>query len=85
MGGLTAVGCIRGTKPIGWSGGVVADETVYLGSLEGKLVAVSTDGGTIRWSDEITTTNAAGFGCSASSIPVPFYGTLCISSWLMVS
>ena len=37
MAGLTTSGCVRGLNPVGWSGGVVADGTIFLGSMEGRL------------------------------------------------
>ena len=76
MSGLTTSGCIGGLQPIGWSGGVVADGTLFLGSIEGRLVAVSVADGARQWSEQITmTTGSGGFGCAASSAVVPIYGT----------
>ncbi len=83
VGGLAASGCIRGLKPIGWSGGVVADGTAFVGSVEGRLVAVDIADGARRWSDEITTAGSGGFGCGASSVPVPFYGTPAVAGGLV--
>ncbi|MCJ7605693.1 MAG: hypothetical protein MUO19_06635, partial [Dehalococcoidales bacterium] len=39
--GLSALGCVRGLSPIGWSGGAVADGKIFVGSREGKLVSVN--------------------------------------------
>jgi len=75
MAGLTTSGCVKGLKPVGWSGGVVADETLFLGSTEGRLVAVSLADGTRQWSEQITATSSGGFGCASSSAAVPIYGT----------
>ena len=75
VGGLTASGCIGGLQPIGWSGGVVADGALFLGSMEGRRVAVSVADGARQWSEQITTTGSGGFGCAASSAGVALYGT----------
>jgi len=84
VGGLTTSGCIRGLQPIGWSGGVVADGTLFLGSMEGRLVAVSTSDGTRQWSDQITITGSGGFlGCAASQSGVAIYGTPAVADDLV--
>ena len=42
VGGLAASGCAaRGTLPRGWSGGAVADGTLFVGSEQGRLVAIN--------------------------------------------
>lgn len=76
VGGLAASGCIGGLQPIGWSGGVVADETVFLGSVEGRLVAVSIADGARQWSEPLQASGSTGgFGCAASPAGVAIYGT----------
>jgi len=81
--GLATSGCMGGLQPVGWSGGVVADETLFLGSMEGRLVVVSVADGTRQWSEPITTTSSGGFGCAASSAAVPIYGTLVVAGDLV--
>jgi len=83
--GLTTSGCIGGSQPIGWSGGVVVDGTLFLGSMEGSLVAVNTSDGACQWSDQITITTSGGFGCACttSSAGVAIYGTPAVAGDLV--
>lgn len=63
--------------PRGWSGGVVNDGTLFLGSMEGKLVALDVSSHTRRWNDfafELPRTSG-GFGCAPSATSVALYGT----------
>ena len=80
---LAASGCIGGLQPIGWSGGVVADGTLFLGSIEGKLVTVNVADGARQWSEQMTTTGSGGFGCAASSAAVAVYGTPAVAGDLV--
>ncbi|MBA7638391.1 Outer membrane protein assembly factor BamB [subsurface metagenome] len=78
MGGSTGLGCIEGLQPIGWSGGVVADGILFVGSKEGKLVAINiatgTDYGRRQWSESLKMPASGGglFGCMG-----PAYGGGC--------
>ena len=61
--GLTSLGCIKGLQPIGWSGGTVADGTLFVGSKEGKLVAVNIADGSRQWSEPLkASSQGGGFG-----------------------
>lgn len=72
-GGLIGFGCIKGLQPIGWSGGVVADGTLFVGSKEGRLVAVSIASGGRQWSEPLKMpASGGGFGCMG-----PAYGGGC--------
>jgi outer membrane protein assembly factor BamB len=62
VGGLTASGCIRSLQPVGWSGGVVADGTLFLGSIEGKLVALNAGDGNRLWEVSLETPKVAIYG-----------------------
>jgi len=76
--GLTAFGCVRpGGEPKGWSGGVIADGNLFLGSMEGELVALDAASGARLWvaSLEISKPAGGGFGCAAPSSIVAIYGT----------
>jgi len=81
---LSAGGCIGGQqKPLGFSGVISYDGILYLGSTDGKIVAVnpsarnqemsfpSSDG---EWSFAITMPSK-GISCGPSSVPVSIYGT----------
>ncbi len=83
MSGLTVSGCLtgRGNPSRGWSGVAIADDTLILGSMEGKLIALETPGGKSLW--EVTfdiPESRGGFGCVPSGCTpqysgVAIYGT----------
>jgi len=77
MSGLSFFGCIgRGTKPLGWSGVAVADNSLFLGSMDGELVALSTSNGMRLWGVALETSASTGtFGCAPESTVVAVYGT----------
>jgi len=88
--GLAGSGCIEGLQPIGWSGGVVSDGTLFVGSKEGKLVAVNVDDESRQWSEPLKASGtsggfgfgclpAAGGGCDAVGAGVAIYGTPAVS------
>jgi outer membrane protein assembly factor BamB len=73
MTGLSGAGCMQGLQPIGWSGGVVAGDTLFVGSKEGRLVAVNLDDGSRQWSLPLKMSpSSGGFGCIG-----PDYGGGC--------
>lgn len=79
-----AVGCGAGAAPGGWSGGVVGNDNLFLGSMTGKLVALNTSTGLRAWQDfSVTVVQPAFFGCSSSSQPVPIYGTPAVAGDLV--
>jgi outer membrane protein assembly factor BamB len=84
--GLVAFGCVSGLAAVGWSGGTVADGTLYVGSQQGQLVAVNLADDGRAFSKALVPVSQSGlFGCSASSgglggcaggaAAVPIYGT----------
>ncbi len=85
VGGLTSLGCIRGLQPIGWSGGAIVDGTLFVGSIEGRLVAVNLADSSRQWSQPLKASRSAGGfgcaaptaggGCAASPAGVAIYGT----------
>jgi outer membrane protein assembly factor BamB len=76
LGGLTT-GCALGDQPEGWSGMVMVDNALFLGSMEGELVAVDVSSHNRLWSDVTLETTSTGttFGCAAGSSKVAVYGT----------
>ena len=46
---LALAGCGRIAVPEGWSGGVVDESTLYIGTSEGEVRAISVDDGSTRW------------------------------------
>ncbi len=83
MGGLTCLGCVRGLQPIGWSGTVVSGDTLFVGSREGRLVAVDTADDSWQWSEPIQTAGSASIlgcsACAAGQTGVAIYGTPAVS------
>jgi outer membrane protein assembly factor BamB len=88
---LMATGCVSGLAPIGWSGGTVAGGEIYVGSEEGRLVAINLADEGRLFSDAIQRVSSPGlFGCSAgslgcgsSSAGVPIYGNPVVSDNLV--
>ncbi|MFC2065504.1 PQQ-binding-like beta-propeller repeat protein [Chloroflexota bacterium] len=92
MVGLTSAGCIKGLQPIGWSGGEVSDGTLFVGSKEGKLVAINLADDSRQWSEPLKSSAptggfgclpAGGEGCSAAPSGVAIYGTPAVSGDLV--
>ncbi|MBA7521386.1 Outer membrane protein assembly factor BamB [subsurface metagenome] len=91
--GLATSGCIKGLQSVGWSGGIVADGTLFLGSAEGRLIAVSTADGACQWSEPLAASGSAGglgcaalpsgLGCAASPAGVAIYGTPAVAGDLV--
>ncbi len=87
-----ASGCIKGITPIGWSGGVVYDNTIYVGSPEGRLVALNLADGSRQWSEKLKAAAQTGLfgcspgmagGCGTGSAGVAIYGTPVVSGELV--
>ena len=86
VGGVAALGCARtGAVPRGWSGGTIVNGTLFLGSMEGELVAVDTADGNRLWNPVVleTTARAGGFGCAPSSTAVAIYGSPAVAEDLI--
>ncbi|MBA7702603.1 Serine/threonine-protein kinase AfsK [subsurface metagenome] len=76
LGGTTVFGCLPGGQPEGWSGGIIANGTLFVGSNEGKLVALNKSDGSRLWEVALETARTAGgFGCSPEFALAPIYGT----------
>ena len=50
---LAVVGCARIRGPEGWSGGVVVDDRLYIGTMRGELLALNRNSGETRWRFEL--------------------------------
>ena len=92
MVGLASSGCIKGLRPIGWSGGVVSDDTLFVGSKEGRLVAVNIVDESRQWSEPLkASAQAGGFGCvpvggggcAGAPAGVAIYGTPAVAGDLV--
>jgi eukaryotic-like serine/threonine-protein kinase len=91
--GLLVSGCVSGLAPIGWSGGTVSGGRLYIGSEEGRLVAVNLADESRQWSEAIQPVSSPGFfgcspatgglSCGGGSAGVPIYGTPVVSDNLV--
>jgi len=62
---LVGFGCVKGLAPIGWSGGIVSDGSLFVGSKEGRLVAVNLADESRLWAEPLKPVSSTGFfGCS---------------------
>lgn len=52
IGGVTVSGCYGGSQPRGWSGAIIADDTLFLASVEGRLVGLNKSDGSRLWTSE---------------------------------
>jgi len=86
VGGATVFGCTGyKTTPKGWSGGIIADGNLFLGSIEGKLVAWDISSKSRIWPDVLLETKptGGGFGCAPTSTTVVIYGTPAVGGGLV--
>ena len=78
---VTVVGC-AGSQPTGFSGVTGDDGFLYLGSMDGKIMAVNlsarsqnlTFPASGEWSYPLRESSGGGFSCGPRSIPVAIYG-----------
>lgn len=69
-----------GLSQKGWSGGTLDGDTLYLGSLDGKMIAVNVRENTRDWVVPLETgTQTTGLGCSKSAIIAYMYGSPVVS------
>jgi outer membrane protein assembly factor BamB len=81
--GLVSSGCIRGVAPVGWSGGTVSNGTLFVGSNEGRLVAINLTDESRQLAEPLKAVTQSGlFGCASTgggcgtAVPkVAIYGT----------
>ena len=61
----------------GWAGTSVYEGTIYVGTLDGRVVAVNSSTGNLEWAYSITPTTApsGGLSCGESSVPTAIYST----------
>jgi outer membrane protein assembly factor BamB len=89
--GIFGFSCISGMAPIGWSGGTVSNNILYVGSMEGRLVAVNLTDQSRQWAETLKLPSQGGlFGscssalsCSGGTSRVPIYGTPVVSGNLV--
>jgi outer membrane protein assembly factor BamB len=84
---LVVTGCVSGLTAVGWSGGMVSDGILYVGSREGRLVAVNLSDDSRTFSEALAPVSQPGLfgcslstsGCSGGAVSVPVYGTPAVS------
>lgn len=74
-----------GSVPRGWSSGTIADGTLFIGSMEGKVVALKASDGSRIWEASLETqgSTTGGFGCASAPIMVPIYGSPAVAGDLV--
>ncbi len=60
------VGCNAVRRPEGWSAGAVSNDTLYIGTMQGEVLAVSKDTGDTEWRRELPTQEDADKGLYGS-------------------
>ncbi len=87
LGGLAFSGCRMGLGAVasGWSGGVIDNGILFVGSMEGKLVAANTTDGSLLWAVPLETeeSTGGGFGCAPASTAVAIYGSPAVAGDLV--
>jgi outer membrane protein assembly factor BamB len=87
LSGLASSGCIAGTAAVssGWSGVVIDNDILFVGSMEGKLVAANTTDGRSFWEAtlESTVSTGGGFGCAPASKAVAIYSSPAVAKDLV--
>ncbi len=82
---LVGSSCVSGLAPIGWSGGTVSSGTMFVGSNEGRLVAINLADESRQWAETLKAVTQPGLfgcspamsggGCGAGTTRVAIYGT----------
>jgi len=76
---LTLVSCISGGAQLakGWSGTTVHDGIAYVGTVDGRVVAINSSTGNLEWSYSIApvTAPSSGLSCGQTSVTTAIYDT----------
>ena len=76
---LTLVSCISGSAQLakGWSGTAVHDGIIYVGTVDGRVVAINSSTENLEWSYSIApgTAPSSGLSCGQTSAPTAIYDT----------
>jgi outer membrane protein assembly factor BamB len=82
---LLVSGCTGTTTvPKGWSGATVSNGNLFIASMAGKLVELSTDNGSILWSVQmLMTAPSSGLGCAPGTTALAIYGSPAVSDNLV--
>ncbi len=63
---LVTIGCNAVRRPQGWSAGAVSGDTLFIGTMQGEVLAVSKDTGDTEWRRELPTPEDADKGLYGS-------------------
>ncbi len=63
---LVLVGCNAVRRPQGWSAGAVSDDTLFIGTMQGEIMALGKDDGSVFWRFELPTPEDADKGIYGS-------------------
>lgn len=71
-------GCMAGSSSSGWAGGTVSDGTLFVASMNGKVIAIDAESGTVLSYVQLALPSAGGLGCvptcgQSSSVPLSIY------------
>jgi len=86
LGGLVLAGCTGGSAPLrGWSGVAASGGNLYLGAMDGRVVAVNTANGSLIWTVPVVAlpSGGGGFGCAPAAAPVAIYSTPAVAGDLV--
>jgi outer membrane protein assembly factor BamB len=76
---LILVSCISGYTQLakGWSGTVVHEGIIYVGTMDGRVVSINSSTENLEWSYSATpvTAPSSGLSCGQTSAPTAIYGT----------
>ncbi len=75
--GLVSSSCFpSGEQPAkGWAGAVVYNDIIYVGSMEGKVIAVNASAGNLEWTYTIEAPSGDSLSCGQTSTSAAIYGT----------
>jgi outer membrane protein assembly factor BamB len=74
-----------GAAAKGWSGGVIDNGVLFVGSMDGKLAAANITDGRLMWSIPLESEeeSGGGFGCAQASTAVAIYGSPAVAGDLV--
>jgi outer membrane protein assembly factor BamB len=89
--GLLGLSCVSGINPVGWSGGTVANNILYVGANDGRLTAINLADDSRQWAEALKVPaqsgllgcSASSFGCGGGTPRVQIYGTPVVSGDLV--
>lgn len=78
-------GCVRGSVAIGWSGGTVAGNDIFIGTNAGRLASINLNDRSILRAEPLVAKSQGSFlscaslGCGGGAATVPIYGAPAVS------